>query len=242
MARKESIDMGTRTRTRQRAIDDLMVKSASTRKYDLDDLPVRRQVDYRRDDSEPTDASVLLERSHMLHRRKESFMRDQMNESNNPYIREMLKQDFDNPIDISDIKLIRKNPNVSLTSTSTLSQYQRPISHVPSVTMRTPIYSKSSISQTPISSSSYSRSSAVPSYKSNSSVGYLNPSSRTAAQILTKSHTLSPLNSHSSSYSRTRPVTSLSDPTTRITSTHSRPTSYSHEKSSGSSRDACVIS
>jgi hypothetical protein len=249
-ARKESFDGGARIKTRQRAIDDLMVKSSSTRMYEADDAPIRRQVEYRREDSEPSDANALLERSHMLHRRKESFMRGQMNESNNPYIREMMKQDCDNPIDISDIKFIRNNPTTKLPTTSSYSHYQRPASYVPSVSTRTPItYGKPSISHTPITSSSYSRSSAVhpvTSYKSpSSSVGYLSPISRTAEKILTKSHTMStPHSGLSTSYSsRSRPITSLSDPTTRITSSHqTHPTSYSHKKSSGSSRDACVIS
>lgn len=242
-ARKDSLDGGLRIKTRQRAIDDLMVKSAATRLYEPDDVPVRR-YDYRREESEPADANILLERSQMLHRRKESFMRDQMTESSNPYIREMMKQDVDNPIDISDIKFIRKHPTAPLP-TSHVSAYQRPAAYVPSVSTRTPItYGKSS--HTPITTSSYSRPSAVtsvPSYKSSvPSSSYLKPSSSTAAHILTKSHALSPHSSHSSSYtSRQRPVTSLSDAHTRTTS-HSRPTSYSQQKSSGSSRDACVVS
>lgn len=249
-ARRESVDSGTRTRNRQRAIDDLMVKSTKSRMYDADPTPVRRQIDHRRESSEPSDANVLLERSHLLHRRKENFMRDQMNESNNPYIREMMKQDVDNPIDISDIKFIRNHPTTSLPTTN-YSSYQRPVSsYVPTAPTRT--YGKSSAlsSHTPITTSSYSRSSAinpVSSYKpSTTSSSYLRPSSNTAASILTKSHTLSPHSSHSTSYTpRQRPITSLSDQHTstssRVTS-HSRPTSYSNKKSSGSSRDACVIS
>lgn len=245
-ARKESIDGGMRTRTRQRAIDDLVVKSAATRMYEAEDVPLRRQMDYRREESEPSDANALLERSQMLHRRKESFMRGQMNESNNPYIREMMKQDVDNPIDISDIRSIRKHPTAPLLSTSVnLSSYQRPASYVPSSSTRMPL-SYGTSSHMPVTTS-YSRTSAMPvsSYKSPtpSSLGYLNPSSSTAAHILTKSHTLSPpTSSYSSSYnSRSRPVTSLSDQhsSSRFTS---RPSSYSQNKSSGSSRDACVIS
>ena len=254
-ARKDSLE--GRTRTRQKAIDDLMVKSAKSRMYDVEpDIPIRynpeplrRQYETRRDGSEPTDASALLQRSHMLHERKENFMRDQMHESSNPYIREMMKQDFDNPIDISDIKFIRQNPSVQLPTTSHLSSY-RPSSYV-SPTRPTSGYTKHSVmSHAPISTPSYSRPStihAVSSYKSapTSSLGYLSPTSSTAAHILTKSHTLSP---PSSAYQpRTRPISSLADPHTSSSRlmTHTRPTtSYSshNKKTSGASRDACVIS
>lgn len=253
LPRKNSLgDGGLRTRTRQKAIDDLVVKSTHSRMYDTDDVPLRRQSDYRRENSEPSDANLLLEKSHMLHRRKESFMRDQMNESNNPYIREMMKQDVHNPIDISDIKFIRNHPTTPLPSLNHhLTSYQRPASYVPSV--RTPVtFGKSSgLSHTQVSSSSYGRSSAVhvtPSYKtsvaSSSSIRHLNPSSNTATSILTKSHTMSPHSSHTNSYSlRQRPITSLTDtsPSSRYP-THSRPASYSQNKTSASSRDACVIS
>lgn len=237
-SRKESIDGGTRTRNRQRAIDDLMVKSAKSRAYETEEFPMRRHAEPRRQSSEPSDANNLLEKSHMLHRRKESFMRDQMNDSKNPYIREMMKQDVDNPIDISDIKFIRQHPTTSLPSAAHHS-YQRPTSYVPRTT--TSSYGKS---HTPITTS-YARPSAinaVPSYKSgaSSSLGYLSPSSSTAAKILTKSHTMSPHSNQSTSYtSRSRPASSLIDP---ISSRHSRPSTYSHNKSSGSTRDACVIS
>ena len=250
LPRNESFESGVKTRNRHRAIDDLMVKSTKPRFHETDDIPVRR-VESFRERSVPSDASVLLERSHMLHERKENFMRDQMNESNNPYIREMMKQDCDNPIDISDIKFIRNHPSAPLPTTSHFSSYQRPTSsYVPS-TRTSGSYVKPS-SYTPITTSSYSRSSAmnpVSSYKSSapsSSLGYLNPSSNTASHILTKSHTLSPQSSHTPTYTpRTRPITSLSDPHTMTSSrmmTHSRPTTYNNKKSSGSSRDACVIS
>lgn len=255
-ARKDSLDGGIRTRTRQRAIDDLMVKSAKTRMYEVDDVPVRsRYLEHRRESSEPSDGNLLLEKSHMLHRRKESFMRDQMNESSNPYIREMMKQDVDNPIDISDIQFIRKHPSTALPSSNNFSSY-RPASYVPS-TRPTSAYAKSSglsHTHTPITTSSYARPSTihhVSSYKpSVASSSYLNPSSNTASHILTKSHTLSPhtgSSSYNNSYStRSRPLTSLSDPHTSTSSrmmSHSRPTTnYSQKKSSGASRDACVIS
>lgn len=251
--RKEHIDGVDYTKTRHRAIDDLMVKTPKTRMYEADDVLLKRQSDYRRQSSEPSDASVLLERSHMLHRRKESFMRDQMNESNNPYIREMMKQDVDNPINISDIKFIRNHPSAPLPSTTShlLSTYQRPATYVPSMPTRPPrTYAKSSV-LSPVTTSSYSRSTApVSSYKSSapssSSIGYLSPSSSTAAHILTKSHTLSPHSSLSNSYSSgKKPTTSLLDPhatsSSRLTS-RSRPSDYNYKKSSGSSRDACVIS
>lgn len=252
LVQKESFDVGARTRIRQRAIDDLMVKPTKSRFYEADDVPTRR-VDSFRERSVPSDARVLLERSHMLHERKENFMRDQMNESNNPYIREMMKQDVDNPIDISDIKFIRNHPSAPLPTSSHFSSYQRPTSsYVPS-TRTTNSYTKPSTSSyTPVTTS-YSRSSGanpVSSYKSSvpssSSLGYLNPSSSTASHILTKSHTLSPHSSHTPTYTpRTRPITSLSDAHTTSSSrmmTQSRPTTYSQKKSSGSSRDACVIS
>lgn len=174
-------------------------------------------------------------------------MRDQMTESTNPYIREMMRQDVDNPIDIADIKFIRNHPTAALPS-SHVSSYQRPSSYVPRTTSS---YSKPSAlsSHTPLSTSSYSRSSAIhatPSYKStpSSSLGYLSPSSNTAAHILTKSHTLSP---STNAYAPRRPINSLSDAhptTTSRYSSHSRPTtSYSQKKAAGSSsRDACVIS
>lgn len=258
-ARKDSLE-GIRTRTRQRAIDDLMVKSTRSRLYD-DDTPVRRTFDdiattrrpygdspvravfERREGSMPSE-SILSEKSQQLHKKKESFMRDQMTESTNPYIREMMRQDVDNPIDISDIKFIRNHPTAALPS-SHVSSYQRPSSYVPRTTSS---YSKPSVLTSHTPTSSYSRSSAIhatPSYKStpSSSLGYLNPSSNTAAHILTKSHTLSP---STNAYAPRRPITSLSDAhpstTSRYTS-HSRPTtSYSQKKSAGSSRDACVIS
>lgn len=233
-ARKESVDGGVRIRNRQKAIDDLLLKSTTSRVHELDEVPMRRHGDQRRQSSEPSDANKLSEKSHLLHRRKETFMRDQIKESNNPYIREMMKQDVENPIDISDIKFIRQNPTAALPS-ATHQSYQRPSSYVPRTTSS---YSKP---HTPITTSSYVRSTAVNpvSYKSgaSSSLGYLSPSSSTAAKILTKSHTMSP---HSSSYTtRSRPVSSLIDP---VSSRPSRSTAYSNNKSSRSTRDACVIS
>lgn len=238
--RKESLDEGVRARNRQRAFDDIMLKSTQSRMYEADDVTLRR---HRRESSDPADAINLSERSNALHQKKESFMRDQMNESRNPYIREMMRQDVDHPIDISDIKYIRKNPSASLPSNS-LSSYQRPAAYVPRPTS----YVKpSTFPHTPITTS-YSRpttSYSTSAYKSapSSALGYL-PSSSTAAHILTKSHTMSPTN-HTSSYSTRRPITSISDPHTSSSSrfmSQSRPTSYSQKKNSGTNRDACVIS
>lgn len=259
-ATRVSNEGGFRTRNRQRAIDDLLAKSANSRGNEDMKPPRRQTTEIRRsEEADGADSSFLLEKSQMLHRRKESFMRDQISDSNNPYIREMMKQDVDNPIDISDIKFIRRNPTVPLLSNSYLSSYQpRTTTSSSYASSRTPIsygrvshaspvtYSRSSVTN-PVTS--YSRPTVVSpifTYKSpipaTSSISYLNPSSSTAAHILTKAHTISPHSSSSTSYtSRQRPITSLSDPIT-TSSRLSRPTSQSQKKSSGSTRDACSIS
>lgn len=233
------------TTTIRRASDDSSIKPITKRYYDFEEtptVPLRRHnvVEQRRDDSEISD--VILERGQKLHKRKESFMREQLNESKNPYIREMLKQDVDNPLDMRDFEFIRKHPSTTLPHTTHLSSYQRQVSsYMPSTRP-----SVSSYSHAPVSTysrdvrSSHYPTSSVSSYKPSSQVSaisHLNPQSNTAAKILTKSHTLSPHSTHSSNiagYSRTRPFTSLSDSTRRG--------HYSHKKSSGSTRDACVIS
>jgi len=203
---------------------------------------VRRQpaIDHRRsEEMDSNDSKLLSERSQMLHQRKESFMRNQISDSSNPYIREMMRQDVENPIDVSDFEFIRKHPTAPLPTTTHLSAYQ---SRTPSAYLasRTP----TSYSSKPSGiSTSYSRPVSGSTYKPSS---YLSPSSSTAAHILTKSHTLSPHSSHSTSAytsSRQRPITSLSsDPSSRLTSSsYSRP-HHSHTKSSASARDACTIS
>lgn len=231
--------------TRRASDDSAMIKPITKRFYELDEtplVPIRRHhaaVEQRRDDSEISD---VLERGQKLHKRKESFMRDQLNELKNPYIREMLKQDVDNPLDMKDFEFIRKHPSTALPHSTHLSSYQRQVSSYTPPSRPSVSYS-TSISHAPVSS--YNRTSShypttTSSYKPSSqvsSISHLNPQSDTAAKILTKSHTLSPHSSHSSngvSYSRTRPFTSHSDSTRRG--------HYSHKKSSGSTRDACVIS
>ena len=254
---------------RPRAIDnyDLMVRPAVSRIYQQEEISIKRP-EYRRKTDETDESASILERSHQLHQKKESFMRDQINE-NNPYIREMMKQDFENPIDISDIKYIRRHQAapVSAATSSYLSSHSRPTSSFERPTStydrpisyerpsaRTPIsYAKSSpLSHMPVTSA-YSRPiqiSSVSSYKSSvptsSNLSYLSPSSSTAAKILTKSHLAQ---SHLPHTYRHKNVSHLTDNPTSSTSSsrflsnlRSGNNSHNQKKSSGSPKESCMIS
>lgn len=253
---------------RPRAIDnyDLMVRPAVSRIYQQEEVPIRRP-EYRRKTEETDESESILERSQQLHQKKENFMRDQINEKN-PYIREMMKQDVDNPIDISDIKYIRRHQAapVSATTSSYLSSHSRPITSFERPTYDRPIsyerpsartptnYAKSSpLSHIP-GTSAYSRpipNSSMSSYKSTvpktSNLSYLSPSSSTAAKILTKSHLTQSHLPHTY-MSRNKNVSHLTDNPTSSTSSsrflgnlRSGSSSNSHKKNAGS-KESCQIS
>ena len=255
------------TYQRPRAIDnyDLMVRPAVSRIYQQEEAPIRRP-EYRRKTEETDESESILERSQQLHQKKESFMREQINEKN-PYIREMMKQDVDNPIDISDIKYIRRHQAapVSATTSSYLSSHSRPITSFerPTSTYDRPISYERPSARTPTSyakssplsgTSAYSRpipTSSMSSYKSTvpktSNLSYLSPSSSTAAKILTKSHLTQSHLPHTY-MSRNKNVSHLTDNPTSSTSSsrflgnlRSGSSSHNHKKNAGS-KESCQIS
>lgn len=255
---------------RPRAIDnyDLMVRPAVSRIYQQEEAPIRRP-EYRRKTDDTDESESILERSQQLHQKKENFMRDQINEKN-PYIREMMKQDVDNPIDISDIKYIRRHQAapVSATTSSYLSSHSRPITSFerPTSTYDRPIsyerpsartsasYAKPSPLSHTSGTSAYSRpipTSSMSSYKSTvpktSNLSYLSPSSSTAAKILTKSHLTQSHLPHSY-MSRNKNTSHLTDNPSSSTSSsrflgnlRSGTGSQSHKKNAGS-KESCQIS
>lgn len=138
--------------------------------YHVDE--VKRYSDYKRPEEEISnaEASHLLEKSHQLHQKKENFMRGQASETN-PYIREMMKQDVDNPISISDIKSIRNqtftpsSPPVKHTKMSALLAAKSSVQSTYVPTNRTPVLSRSTQSTLPsrsISSMPARSSTALP--------------------------------------------------------------------------------
>jgi hypothetical protein len=139
-------------------------------------------------ESPEKDTSHLLRRSHQLHTKKENFMKDHMVESN-PYIREMLKQDIDNPIDFRDIEKIRRHH----TPPAALPYTTLPSRDLPSRDMLSrDLPSRDMLSRDLPSRSSYyspktpsfSHRPAVPRYTSSS---YHTPMTSTASNIYARS-------------------------------------------------------
>jgi hypothetical protein len=254
-----------------RIYDDSVLKNSKTHEYQqrmytdslpkhshlmahFGELPKRRNSPpvVKQHEKNSYDSEILSQRSQTLHQRKEEFLRDQASDTNNPYIREMMRQDVDRPLNIRDIKFIRKHPTVPLPSSTAshqLSDYQpRNVSTQLSSPRTQLAYGRSSNT-----AQSYARPTSLstiasykPSIKSNSSTSHYIPYNNTASNIRTKAHTISPASYGSSYTSRSRPVTSFSDPSTSTTAAtnriSTRPQRFTPKKSSGTSRDACVIS
>ncbi|XP_070490277.1 F-actin-monooxygenase Mical isoform X2 [Chironomus tepperi] len=240
-------------KTKPRVADDTAVKYSSYNRH-LSESPVRKistTLKVYSNDDDKYESKLLSERSKSLHQRKEDFLKNQSSDSSNPYIREMMRQDVENPINIRDIKFIRKHPSVPLP-TSTHKNVEKSLSEkYQPRTLSSPITSprvQLSYGRSPlVPSSSYTRSTLSSTNRIPSMSSYKTAS--TSSHILSSSHALTPPASYgSSSYStRNRAVTSYSDP---ITSSHSRstsrPLSYTtsntNNKSSRlSSRDVCNI-
>jgi hypothetical protein len=172
---------------------------------------------------------LLSQRSEMLHKRKEEFLRDQHSDSRNPYIREMLRQDVENPINIRDIRFIRKHPTTPLPSSTIKFSSYVPKTVPTQSSTRTPV--------------SYGRSSVIDRISSShtpsprTSQRYT-PSS-TVSHIMTKSHTISPALVNRNSRVTT---SSYSDPLASTRTSRTSRYSSTAKKSSPQSRDACRIS
>lgn len=175
------------------------------------------------------DSRVLLERGELLHKRKEAFLKGQSCDSSNPYIREMLRQDIENPIDIKDIQFIRKHPSAHLPSVSSASPYR--LRNKETILLR----------PSPQRTSVYSYQNTQPrSYNTSKSIhDRYNSSKSLKYDILTKSHTISPhaINLYRPSYVDKREF-SFSDPLPSVRSRVSARNSASHSsKKSSTARD-----
>lgn len=172
------------------------------------------------------DSCVLLQRGELLHKRKEEFLKGQSSDSTNPYIREMLRQDIDNPIDIKDIQFIRKHPSAQLPS-AVYSASPYKFRTKETSTLLRPSPQRSTIySQAPPRSYNASKS-THDSYNSSKSLKY---------DILTKSHTVSPhaVSLHRPSYVKNREF-SFSDPLPSVRSRMPSRNSASHSSRKSSS-------
>lgn len=182
-------------------------------------------------ESPEKDTSHLLRRSHQLHAKKENFMKDHMVETN-PYIKEMMKQDIDNPIDFRDIEKIRRHHSPSTT-----------LAYTPATTSSSHLPSRSSYYSAPTASLSHRPT--APRYTTSS---YHPPMTSTASHIYTRSMASSAYSqpSHSSYTPRHSLGQRMSDispspvrmPTARPSSTSSRGSS----RQKAQQRENCRIS